>query len=247
MKKLIAGNWKMNLTREGVNQLVYDLMQLLPGAPDGGREFLVCPPYVYLDRCAKFFMGSAMAVGAQDCSVHANGAFTGDISADMVRDFGCSHVILGHSERRQFHKETDAVVVAKAAQAHRAGLTAIICVGETEKQREAGQEKAVVQDQILHSLPQGTTAQNVVVAYEPVWAIGTGKTATVDDIKEMHAFIRGCLSETLADYQNIRILYGGSVKPSNAGEIFAVEHVGGALIGGASLKAQDYWGIAQKA
>jgi triosephosphate isomerase len=187
----------------------------------------------------------ALRVGGQDCSTHDTGAFTGDIAAPMLKDVGCSAVILGHSERRQHHAESDQTVATKAVQAHQAGLMTIICVGETEAQRLAGQEKTVVKQQLDGSIPAGATASNTVIAYEPVWAIGTGKTATPADVADMHAFIRGILVEKMTDGAGVRILYGGSVKPDNAAELLAIRDVDGALIGGASLKADQYLAIAK--
>ncbi len=244
MKKLIAGNWKMNGSLSGAQELAQDIEAKIAADTSllNRCDFVVCPPFLHalsvkplLNHCS---------LGLQDCSERENGAFTGDVSAAMAKDAGATHVILGHSERRQYHKEADDLVAAKALAANKAGLVTIICVGETEAQRELGQQNAVVEEQLTGSIPEGATAQNTVIAYEPVWAIGTGKTATPDDIQAMHGFIRQKLIEKLADGQNMRILYGGSVKPSNAAEIFAVDHVNGALIGGASLKADDYLGIA---
>lgn len=244
MKKLIAGNWKMNGNAASAEALIKDVEQKI--AATSGLldkcDFVVCPPFVYIPMvkdCA-----SVVAIGAQDCAPQESGAFTGDIAPAMIKDVGASYVILGHSERRQYHKETDAQVAAKAASANKAGLITIICVGETDAERESGNEYKVVEAQLKASLPQGATAENTVIAYEPVWAIGTGKTATAEDIRAMHEFIRERLAETLADSARMRILYGGSVKPSNAEEIFSVPNVDGALIGGASLKADDFIGIA---
>jgi triosephosphate isomerase len=247
MKKLIAGNWKMNGDCVAAVQLAGQVELAIAQNPEvlDRCDFAVCPPFVHLGRVKPVL--KACALGAQDVSEKANGAVTGDISAAMLKDMGCDYVILGHSERRQYHAESDILVAAKAVAANAQGLKTIICVGETEAQRMAGQQNDIVGAQLAASLPEGVNAQNTVVAYEPVWAIGTGKTATPDDIRDMHAFIRAKLQEKLADGANIRILYGGSVKPSNAAEIFAVEHVNGALIGGASLKCEDFLGIAEKA
>ena len=244
MKKLIAGNWKMNGDKAAASALVKDIEGKIAAMPGllTTCDFVVCPPFVHLGWI-KDLLGKS-ALGAQDCSDKASGAFTGDIAPSMIKDVGGTYVILGHSERRQYHKETDALVAAKAKLANDNGLITIICVGELEAEREAGKEFDVVSQQLNGSLPEGATAMNTVIAYEPVWAIGTGKTATPDDIKAMHAFIRGKLEQRLADGKNMRILYGGSVKPSNAAEIFGVENVDGALIGGASLKADDFIGIA---
>jgi triosephosphate isomerase len=184
---------------------------------------------------------TSIACGGQDCHAEASGAFTGDISARMLKDLGCSHVIVGHSERRQFHKETSAQVAAKAGAAHAAGLTAIVCVGETDAERTAGRADAVVLEQLAASIPGTATPANTVIAYEPVWAIGTGKVASAEDILHMHALIR---SKTEAE---MRLLYGGSVKASNAGEILHLKNVDGVLVGGASLKVEEFWAIAQAA
>ena len=244
MKKLIAGNWKMNLTGGTAGSLIWEIeakIQASEGILDR-CDFVVCPPYVYLDTVKSKCKSAAL--GGQDCSEKANGAFTGDISAVMLKDVGAKYVILGHSERRQYHHEADDLVALKAQAANKEGLITIICVGETESERERGQQNDIVARQLEMSLPPGVTAENTVIAYEPVWAIGTGKTATADDIGAMHGFIRSKLNDKFADGAQMRILYGGSVKPSNAGEIFAVQDVNGALIGGASLKADDFMGIA---
>ena len=247
MKKLIAGHWKMNLDRDGANQLVFDLLTDLPSEDDIAADYLVCPPYLYLDRCTKFFAETQVAIGAQDCAAHENGAHTGDISAQMLREMGCTYVILGHSERRHGLGESSALVKAKAAMAHRYDLIPIICVGETEEERDGGQEYDVVERQLAGSLPDSAGAQKIVIAYEPVWAIGTGKTATPDDVAAMHGFIRKKLAGHLENAAEIRILYGGSVKPDNAAELFRTDNVDGALIGGASLKAESFLGIAEHA
>jgi triosephosphate isomerase len=208
-------------------------------------DLLVCPPFVHLPVVAMAMLGQPVAVGAQDCHAAAKGAHTGDVAAAMLRDIGATHVILGHSERRADHGETDALVRQKAEAAWRAALIAIVCVGETQGQRDAGQALEVVGRQLAGSLPEGTTAANLVVAYEPVWAIGTGRTPTPQDVQDVHGFIRDELSERFKEEGNkIRILYGGSVKPSNAAELMAVPNVNGALIGGASLKATDFLAIA---
>ena len=208
------------------------------------NEFLVCPPFHHIVP-VEGELTMAVNIGGQDCSPFDNGAYTGDVSAVMLKDINCSYVILGHSERRQYYVESNLMLKQKAMMANDAGLTSIICVGETEEQREAGQEQDVVGTQMLESLPETATAENTVIAYEPVWAIGTGKTATIEDIAAMHDFIRAKLAEKLENADKIRILYGGSVKPANAAEIFAVNNVNGALIGGASLKAEDFIGIAK--
>ncbi|WP_293573493.1 triose-phosphate isomerase [Phaeobacter sp.] len=235
-RKLAAGNWKMNGTAAAL-----DTLDALANTA-ASAEVLICPPTTLLSRAAERLSTSAIALGGQDCHAAASGAHTGDISAEMLRDAGATAVILGHSERRADHGETDAQVRAKAEAAMAADLTAIICVGETLQQREAGNTLAVVRDQLTGSLPDNSTGATVVVAYEPVWAIGTGKIPTLAQIAEVHSDLRASLSarfgaETAAA---IRLLYGGSVKASNAAEIFAVADVDGALVGGASLKAADF-------
>jgi triosephosphate isomerase (TIM) len=240
MKKLAAGNWKMN----GTPASLAEAQALIAAHPAPACEMLLCPPATLLAAMSTAAKGSALMTGGQDCHVKPSGAHTGDISAAMLKDAGASHVILGHSERRADHGETDALVQAKAAAALAAGLVAIVCVGETEAERDAGTTLRVVGAQIAGSLPTGATAANLVVAYEPVWAIGTGRTPTIDQIAEVHAFIRFRLAAAMGpESAGVRILYGGSVKPSNAAEIFAVADVDGALVGGASLKAADFGAI----
>lgn len=228
---------------QGVVEGIQNDAQLLKN-----NEFLVCPPYLHIVP-VEAELSMAVSIGAQDCSpfdkTEDGGAYTGDISAEMLKDLHCSFVILGHSERRQYYMESDLMVRQKAKVAHGHGLTTIICVGETEEEREAGKEQEIVAKQLMESLPESANAQNIVIAYEPVWAIGTGKTATVDDITVMHDFIRQKLLEKIEGAEKVRLLYGGSVKPANAAQIFAVDNVNGALIGGASLKAEDFIGIAQ--
>ncbi|MEN3348596.1 MAG: triosephosphate isomerase [Bradyrhizobium sp.] len=241
-RPLVAGNWKMNGLKAAGAELakIMDGARALPMA-----DLMVCPPFTLLALFAGMAKGSRLAVGAQDCRAEPSGAFTGDISAEMLADAGATAVIVGHSERRTYYHETDAAVRAKAQAAWCAGLTAIVCVGETRDQREAGQALAIVGAQLDGSIPDGATAQNLVVAYEPVWAIGTGLTPTPADVAEMHGFIRKRLTARLgAAGEGVRILYGGSVKPSNAAELMAVADVDGALVGGASLKADDFLGIA---
>jgi triosephosphate isomerase len=240
-RTLIAGNWKMNGLRADGTALAAAL------AADSGAgpkvDVLVCPPATLLAPVAAALAGGRVAMGGQDCHAKASGAHTGDVSAAMLADAGCTFVILGHSERRQDHGETDATVRAKAVAARAAGLVAIVCVGETEAERTAGRHLDVVAAQIAGSVADDATAADTVVAYEPVWAIGTGRTATVDDIAAMHAHIRALLARRLASGGDVRILYGGSVKPGNAAEIMAVADVDGALVGGASLKAEDFRAI----
>jgi triosephosphate isomerase len=243
-RPLVAGNWKMNGWRAAAAELrkiVADGAGLAAAA-----DLMICPPATLLGTFAEVARGSAVAIGGQDCHAEASGAYTGDISAEMLRDTGATAVIVGHSERRTLHGETDADVLAKAKAAWRAGLMAIVCVGETRAERDAGRTLEVLGRQIDGSLPQGGTGANLVVAYEPVWAIGTGLTPTVADVAQAHEFIRKRIAArhgTVADA--VRILYGGSVKPSNAGELLAVRNVDGALVGGASLKAEDFLGIAK--
>jgi triosephosphate isomerase len=246
MPQLIAGNWKMH-------GLTADAVALARGVVAGAAglpcELLVCPPFVHLPAVAQVVTGSPVALGGQDCHQAKQGAHTGDISALMLRDVGASWVVLGHSERRQNHGETDEQVREKVLAAVEAGLTPIVCVGETADQRAGGQETEVVGWQLAGSLPQGfATSFTGVVAYEPVWAIGTGKNATDQDVATMHAFIREELERQFGEAgQGIRILYGGSVRPANAASLLAVPHVGGALIGGASLKAEDFLASARAA
>lgn len=243
-RKLIAGNWKMNGLKADGLALASDLAGRVNGAGATAFDLLICPPFPLLFPVADAIAGSALALGGQDCAAKTSGAHTGDVAPAMLTDAGCRYVILGHSERRADHGESDALIAAKAAAAHAQGLIAIICVGETESQRDAGQANAVVSGQLAGSIPAGATAANTVIAYEPVWAIGTGKTATPEDVRAVHAHIRAELEGKIADAGAAKILYGGSVKPSNAAELMAVENVDGALVGGASLKADDFWAIA---
>jgi triosephosphate isomerase (TIM) len=242
-RPLIAGNWKMN----GLKATLAEFEAMIAGAgPLAAKaDLVVCPPATLLAVFAKKARGSKLAVGAQDCHPKPSGAHTGDVSAEMLADSGASAVIVGHSERRADHGETDMLVRQKAEAAWRAGLVAIICIGETQDQRDAGQTLQVCGGQLAGSLPDGATAANTVVAYEPVWAIGTGRTPTAADVEQVHSFIRDRLTERFkAEGERIRILYGGSVKPSNAAELMAVRNVNGALVGGASLKAADFLAIA---
>ena len=244
VRPFLAGNWKMN----GLSASLQEIEAMRAGVDRGAAgaaEVAVCPPATLLAQAAHFLKGSKIALGAQDCHPQPSGAFTGDISAEMIKDAGGSYVIVGHSERRAGHGESDALVRAKAEAARRAGLTAIVCVGETREEREAGRAVEVVSGQIRGSLPAGATPENLVVAYEPVWAIGTGLTPTAGDVADMHAAIRRLLGELYgAAGAKIRILYGGSVKPANAKELLGLPNVDGALVGGASLKAVDFLGIA---
>jgi triosephosphate isomerase len=242
-RPLVAGNWKMN----GLTASVAELGKIVAGAAGlaGKAELMVCPPATLVARFAEAARGSAVLIGGQDCHTAASGAHTGDIAAEMLADAGARAVIVGHSERRTDHHETDAEVRAKALAAGRAGLLAIVCVGEQRAEREAGKTLAVVGRQLDGSLPDGASAASLVVAYEPVWAIGTGLTPTPADVAEVHGFIRSRLEARFGgEGTGMRILYGGSVKPSNARELMTVVHVNGALVGGASLKAEDFLGIA---
>ena len=243
-RPLVAGNWKMF----GLAASAAELSKMAAGAADlaAKTDLLVCPPATLIAGFAQAARGSALAIGGQDCHADASGAHTGDISAEMLADAGARAVIVGHSERRTDHHETDAQVRAKALAARRAGLTAIVCVGEHRGERETGETLRVVGRQLAGSLPDGATAANLVIAYEPVWAIGTGLTPTAADVAEVHAFIRKQATERFgAEGNGIRILYGGSVKPSNAKELMTVVHVNGALVGGASLTAKDFLAIAR--
>lgn len=242
---LIVGNWKMYGRRADGTALATDLAVRTGARPDPRFDLLICPPATIITAVAEAVAGNAVAVGGQDCHALAQGAHTGDIAAEMLADAGASVVIVGHSERRTDHAESSAVIKGKAAAALRAGLTPIICVGETEAERDAGKAEAVVAAQLTGSIPDGATAANAVIAYEPVWAIGTSRTPTMADIAAMHAMIRAKLAGLVSEPQAMRILYGGSVKPANAAEILAIADVDGALVGGASLKADEFWAIAQ--
>jgi triosephosphate isomerase (TIM) len=239
MRKLAAGNWKMN----GLAAALAEAQLLTAAHPAPACEILLCPPATLIAQMAAAAQGTALQVGGQDCHAAASGAHTGDVSAAMLADAGARYVILGHSERRADHGETDVLVHAKALAARAAGLVGIICLGETEGQRDAGQTLDVIAAQMA-SVPVDMTAAQFVIAYEPVWAIGTGRTPTIAQIAEVHAFLRARLIDRIgAEAAGVRLLYGGSVKPANAAEIFAVPHVDGALVGGASLKAADFGGI----
>lgn len=244
-RKLIAGNWKMNLLKAEGEALVRALGDSLSGTPKPACDVLVCPPFTLLGYLAPLCREAGLVLGAQDCHARPSGAFTGDVAAPMLADAGCTHVIVGHSERRSLHSEDSATVKAKAEAALAAGLVAIVCVGETEAERDSGRAEEIVVAQLLASLPQGASAKTLVVAYEPVWAIGTGRTPTVDQVADMHAALRTALGSVMADAAAVRILYGGSVKPGNAAELLDVPNVDGALVGGASLSHGDFWAICQ--
>jgi triosephosphate isomerase (TIM) len=245
-KMLIAGNWKMNGTRAQANALAADLASRCTAAQNLPR-IVFCPPFPLIDGVLTATLRSPIELGAQDCHAKDKGAHTGDVSAWLLKDMGCTYVIVGHSERRADHHESDALVKAKATAALAAGLTPIICVGETEAERNANQAADVVRRQVTGSVPDGATATSVVIAYEPVWAIGTGRTATPDDVGAMHEVVRSTFGELRGTATDLAILYGGSVKGSNAQSLLNVSGVDGALVGGASLDAADFWAIIQAA
>ncbi len=240
-RKLAAGNWKMNGTAASLEELE----ALGQAHPKPTVDILICPPATLLHRASSTAEGTEISVGGQDCHAAQSGAHTGDLSAEMLRDAGASHVILGHSERRQDHGERNDDVRAKARAAMDAGLVAVICVGESLEEREAANTLDIIGGQMSGSIPDQSTGENLVVAYEPIWAIGTGKVPTIEQIGDVHDFMRARLERRFGEGvgRSVRLLYGGSVKPSNAHEIFAVSNVDGALVGGASLKAQDLSGI----
>lgn len=239
-RPLVVANWKMN----GLKGSIAELKKIIAGARTlAAVEIVVCPPSTLVAEFASAARGTPVVIGGQDCHAEAAGAFTGDISAEMLRDAGAAVVIVGHSERRRYHCETDAIVRDKALAARRAGLGAIICIGETRAERDAGQTRDVVRAQLDGSLPD--EGEGVVIAYEPIWAIGTGLTPTRDDVSEIHAFIRARLSSRFGEIgRDMRVLYGGSVKPNNASELLRLENVDGALVGGASLYADEFLAIA---
>jgi triosephosphate isomerase len=240
---LIAGNWKMNGTLGSLTELAAIAAAVRDGAGEG-IDLLICPPATILSA-SHGVLGEAVAIGGQDCHAASSGAHTGDIAAAMLADVGARYVIVGHSERRADHGESDDTVRAKAEAAWAAGLIAIVCIGETEDQREAGRTLEILGAQLAGSLPEGVRPETTVVAYEPVWAIGTERTATAVDVRQVHQFIRSTLADRFGDESagGVRILYGGSVKPSNAAELLGVDNVDGALVGGASLKAADFIAI----
>jgi triosephosphate isomerase len=243
-RPLVAGNWKMNGLVASLSE-VSAIRDAVAAGGAGRAEVAICPPTTLVAAAAGLCKGTQVATGGQDCHAERNGAHTGDISADMLKDAGATYVIVGHSERRTDHAETNEQVRAKAEAAIASGLKAILCVGESKIEREAGETLSVVGNQIEQSWPKGASAQTLVVAYEPIWAIGTGLTPTPADVAEVHAFIRSQVQRLLgADGAGVRLLYGGSVKASNAAELMAVPDVDGALVGGASLTAKDFMGIA---
>ncbi len=240
MRKLAAGNWKMN----GTTQNLGEVRALADRHPDPGCDILLCPPATLIDRMVDIASAAKIMVGGQDCHAEESGAHTGDVSASMLADAGATHVILGHSERRTDHAETDQNVAAKVAAALSADLVPVVCLGETLEERESGRAIEVVERQLSRSIPDGIPMKSLVVAYEPVWAIGTGKVPTTEQIAELHGILRERLVARFGeDAREVPLLYGGSVKPSNAVEIFAIPDVDGALVGGASLKAADFSGI----
>jgi len=237
-KALVAGNWKMNGLRANAAEI--DKLSRLISENGAKCDVLICPPATLIAVVTE----KGIDIGAQDCHINISGAHTGDISAEMLKDLGCHAIIVGHSERRADHGETNDCVRAKARAVQQQGLTAIICVGETDKQREDGATLDVVTAQVKASIPADAVPENTVIAYEPVWAIGTGKVPTLDDVAEVHAVIRNLLMDYFGDAgEMVPILYGGSVKASNADELMSVANVNGALVGGASLKAEDFYGI----
>jgi triosephosphate isomerase len=241
-KPIVLGNWKMNGLRAEGDALIRDLIRGLADRESGGM-LGVCPPATLLAMADGLLSDSDIILGGQDCSVENVGAFTGDISAPMLSDAGCSFTLVGHSERRHGHGETDAIVKAKAEAAHRAGLDAVVCIGETETEWDAGETLSVLDRQLEGSLPETGNVDNVIVAYEPVWAIGTGKTPTMDDIATTHAHLRAKLRGLVTGGDDIALLYGGSVKAANAADILSIDNVDGALVGGASLKADEFLAI----
>ena len=244
VRPLVAGNWKMNGLKASKKRFWPWLENSPAKTKRPNATCLICPPATLISILKEVAKGTKISIGAQDCHAGASGAHTGDISAEMLKDAGASYVIVGHSERRADHGESDAMVRAKAEAAWRAGLVAIICIGETRAQRGKGETLSVIASQLAGSLPDGATAKNTVIAYEPVWAIGTGLTPTTLDVADVHADIRQALVKRFkAEGQGMRILYGGSVKPANALELMAIANVDGALVGGASLKAEDFYGI----
>jgi triosephosphate isomerase len=243
IRPLVAGNWKMNGTRENLAEIKAIAEGLGPDLADA-IDALICPPATLLYVATAVADETVLSIGAQDCHTQQSGAFTGDISAQMIADCMADYVLVGHSERRTLHEESNETVRGKAEAAKAAGLVRVICIGETEAQRKAGETLKVLETQLAGSVPDSATAADTVIAYEPVWAIGTGLTPTIADVAEAHAFIRTQMESRFAgEGAHMRLLYGGSVKPSNAAELLAVPHVDGALIGGASLKATDFLAI----
>lgn len=248
MKKLVVGNWKMHGSRASNAELLQGLLEADLAATAPRADVAVCPPFVFLADVAEALKGSAIAFGTQDISTQAQGAYTGEVSGPMVREFGGKYAIVGHSERRSYHAESDQLVAEKAKAALSHGLTPIVCVGETLSEREAGQTEGVVSRQMQAVIDLlGSQLAEIVVAYEPVWAIGTGRTATPEQAQSVHASLRRQLTSAQAAAAQVPLLYGGSVKPDNAAELFAQPDIDGGLIGGASLKAADFAAIARAA
>lgn len=242
-RKFIAGNWKMNGLTDTVSDLAAPLAEFMK--EDKDFDMLICPPFLLVDQTVKTAKESNLLVGVQNCHAKDSGAFTGETSPQMIKNIGASHAIVGHSERRAMYGDTNEIVKEKAANAHNNDIVSIICVGESKEERESGAALAVVSKQIKESMPESATAENTIVAYEPVWAIGTGLVASLEDVKEMHAEIRKVLGDLVSDADKVRILYGGSVKPENAKDILATENVDGVLVGGASLVAEKFIAIAE--
>ncbi len=245
---MIAGNWKMNGLLEDSIGLARDVAERRRALADAPFDMVICPPFPLLTVVGEAIADSGVMLGAQNCHHQDKGAHTGDVSPALLAALGCTHVILGHSERRDEHHESDQHVAAKVAAAHRHGLTTIVCIGETQEQHEAGRTLDVVKQQIAGSVPKGSNPANTVIAYEPVWAIGSGLTPTPDDVAKVHDMVREDMCALFGEDMGhtIRVLYGGSVKPENAAELLALDNVDGGLIGGASLKSDSFWGIAEK-
>ena len=244
MKKLIVGNWKMNGSTQSLDQVKQ--IAKASQSQSYNAEMVICPPFTLIDRTRQLVHGTKISIGGQNCHVNASGAHTGDVSAEMLADIGATYVIVGHSERRKYYAESNLLVADKARAALRAGLTPIICVGEDLDTRESGDTLDVIAEQILESIPQEVPIKSIVIAYEPVWAIGTGKSAETAQIEEVHAFIQSEIAKRFnVTVGDTRILYGGSVSPTNAKDIFAIPTVHGGLIGGASLKAESFLPICQ--
>lgn len=241
---LIAGNWKMNLNPDEVNYLAKKSANWCAENDTSTVELLVAPAFVHIALARDIRGDAGLVISGQDCSFEENGAHTGDVSASMLKDMGCEYVILGHSERRTDHQESNELIKSKAKKALQNDLKVILCVGETLEERDQGKEKDVIANQLERSLPEHANCENTVIAYEPVWAIGTGRTASAQDVDEMHSFIHNFLSSRLEKIDRLRIIYGGSVKPDNANDLLALKYVSGALIGGASLKADSFLKIA---
>jgi len=246
-RPLIAGNWKINVLKADGLSLAGTLAQNMKGQSDAVFDMVVCPSFTLLTEVGNAIADSAIALGAQNCHAQEKGAHTGDVSPTMLEEMGCQYVIVGHSERRADHGETNGGVKAKAAALQALGLTAIICIGETEEEFDAGQTLEVIKTQLTGSLPGDSKTANTVIAYEPVWAIGTGRTPTLEEVQDVHALIRGELTKALGEEpaNGIRVLYGGSMSPENARDLLALADVDGGLIGTSSLKAEDFWAIAQ--